>query len=272
MPELPEVETVVRGLRDKLVGNKVLGVSVLNTNTIKNPEDISRFEEGLNNKKIQDVNRRGKYIVILLEDYMHLIIHLRMTGQLLYSDDNLELTHLRVVWNLAKGKLYFNDIRKFGTVSLLASGELEKEKGYWSLGVEPLDDDFHLGYLKGKIKGNRPVKSFILDQSVIAGLGNIYADESLYLAKILPNRPINTLNEFELKSLSGAIKHVLAQSIKNKGTTFSDFVDSYGGRGSNQNHLKVYGRGKENCYECGTTLVKDKIGGRTTVFCLNCQK
>lgn len=272
MPELPEVETIVRGLRDKLVGNKVIGVEVLNKSTIKHPKDFLGFEKNIINKKIQEVKRRGKYIDILLEGITHIIIHLRMTGQLLYSEKAIDLKHLRIIWHLERGNLYFNDIRKFGTVSLLSEDELDKEKGYWSLGPEPLESDFNLEYLKQKIKGNRPIKNFILDQSIIAGLGNIYADESLYLAKILPNRPINTLKDKELVALIKAIKKVLEDSIENKGTTFSDFLDSYGGKGNNQNYLKVYGRAKQNCYSCDNVLLKDRIGGRSTVFCLNCQK
>ena len=272
MPELPEVETIVLGLQQNLLNNSILDVEVFNDNTIKHPGSIAQFIKSQLTTKILNVKRRGKYIEIILDNSQHLIIHLRMTGQLLFSLEPMELNHLRVKWVLERGTLYFNDIRKFGTISLLDEDYLHHEKGYWSLGVEPLSESFDLKYLKGKIKGFRPIKNFILDQRVIAGLGNIYADECLFLAGILTKRPINTLTDDELEKLVIAIKDILLKAIENRGTTFSDYKDSYGGKGGFQNLLKVYGRSNDICLICDKTLLKDKLGGRTTVYCPNCQK
>lgn len=272
MPELPEVETIVTGLKPNLEGKLIHDVQVFNKRTITNPKDIEDFIATIKRTTINEVTRKGKYIDIILDNKMHLIIHLRMTGQLIYSNKEMDFTHLRAMFKLDNGLLYFNDIRKFGTISLLHQDELLLEKGYHTLGVEPLSNEFSDCYLKEKIKGTRPVKNFILDQTVIAGLGNIYADECLFLANINPKRPVNTLDDMEITLLVDAIKEVLSKAIENRGTTFSDYKDSYGGKGENQNFLKVYGRGKEDCLKCGKKLFSDKIGGRTTVFCLDCQK
>ena len=272
MPELPEVETIVMGLKNSLEKKTITEVKVLNERTITHPKSTVEFYELLKNKEIVEVKRKGKYIDIILEGGSHLIIHLRMTGQLIFSETPMEFTHLRVRLLLNKGILYFNDIRKFGTMALLAPENLQLEKGYHSLGVEPLSEEFNLEYLAKKIRGGRPVKNFILDQSIIAGLGNIYADESLFLSNINPKRPINTLQNHELEALVRSIKEVLDLAIINRGTTFSDYKDSTGGKGSFQNFLKVYGRAKGQCMNCHSILVSDKLGGRTTVFCLNCQK
>ncbi|SES75910.1 DNA-formamidopyrimidine glycosylase [Anaerobranca gottschalkii] len=272
MPELPEVETIVRGLRSKLECNRFIEVEVYNENTIKNPKCIKEFKERIEGKKIREVKRRGKYILLILEDLAHVIIHLRMTGQLIYSEDQLNFSHLCLSAKLSKGYLYFNDIRKFGTISLLPKDDLAKEKGFWTLGVEPLEESFGIEYLKSKLDTGRPIKSLLLDQRVLAGLGNIYVDESLFLAGISPSKPAKTLSDEEISKLVSAIKFVLTKGIENKGTSFSDFVDSYGDKGTNQNFLQVYGRGGEKCKVCGNVLAKDKIAGRTTVFCLYCQK
>ncbi|SHK10289.1 DNA-(apurinic or apyrimidinic site) lyase [Anaerobranca californiensis DSM 14826] len=272
MPELPEVETIVRGLKPKLEGNRILEVEVYNENTIKNPESVKEFKERITGKKIIEVKRRGKYILFILEDFAHVIIHLRMTGQLIYSEKQLSFSHLRLEAKLSKGFLYFNDIRKFGTISLLAKEDLAKEKGFWTLGVEPLGESFGFEYLKSKLVSSKPIKNLLLDQRVIAGLGNIYVDESLFFAGISPFKPAKTLSPEEISKLVSSIKFVLTKGIENKGTSFSDFVDSYGGKGTNQNFLQVYGRGGEQCRICGKVLAKGKIAGRTTVFCLHCQK
>ncbi|WP_353892674.1 DNA-formamidopyrimidine glycosylase [Proteinivorax hydrogeniformans] len=271
MPELPEVQTVVDGLqilKDRFIED----VEVYNDNTVKNPNTKSEFENILKGKKVLDVFRRGKYIVFQLDGEYKLITHLRMTGRLVAKEDVIsKYTRVRFVFNDGL-KLNFNDVRKFGTMSLLHQDEMFKEKGYFNLGPEPLSQDFNKEYLLSKLASSRAIKTIILDQTKIAGLGNIYADECLFLAGINPQRQGKSLTKDEASLLVDKIKLVLENAIEYGGTTFRDYRNSKGESGKFQECLFVYGRKGQLCLSCHNELLHEKIGGRTSVFCPNCQR
>ncbi|WP_350344386.1 bifunctional DNA-formamidopyrimidine glycosylase/DNA-(apurinic or apyrimidinic site) lyase [Proteinivorax tanatarense] len=271
MPELPEVQNVVDGLKI-LQDRYVEDVKVYNVNTVKNPNTSDDFEDILEGKKVLDVFRRGKYIVFQLDADYKLITHLRMTGALVVGEKEVT-KYTRVGFLFSKNlAVNFNDIRRFGTMSLLHQEELYKEKGYFNLGVEPLSKEFNHRYMLGKLSSNRAIKTVILDQTIIAGLGNIYADECLFLAGIHPNRKGRELTKQEACILVDKIKLVLEKAINCGGTTFRDYKNSKGESGNFQQHLHVYGRKGQKCLLCNKGLKNSKISGRTTVFCPNCQR
>ncbi|MEI7452502.1 MAG: bifunctional DNA-formamidopyrimidine glycosylase/DNA-(apurinic or apyrimidinic site) lyase [Candidatus Falkowbacteria bacterium] len=290
MPELPEVETVRRDLDAAVTKKKIKVVEILSRTTIKNqPADFLRF---LKDAKFIAVERIGKLLIFSLSDKKHwLLIHLKMTGQLIYQDGkkvlagghilggkngafggNLPGKATRFYLELAdKSKLFFNDQRNFGYAKIVDADELEIIKAKY--GIEPLQANFILKSFAAIFAGrNKNVKALLLDQNLIAGIGNIYADETLFAAGILPARIAKSLTPAEIKKLFAAIKTIIAKAIKNRGTTFSDYIDAHGHRGGFSKFLQVYGRAKEKCYKCGTILKKAKIAGRGTVFCEKCQK
>lgn len=273
MPELPEVEQVRKTLAPHVCHKTIVKVEVYLDRLVKFPA-VPRFIEALEGKKITEVGRRGKYLVLTTGPQQQLIVHLRMTGALLaqpsdwapppYAKIKFELTDNTTMW--------FTDIRTFGTLYLVTRGNYRIE-GYESLGPEPLSAGLTPEYLeKIAAKSRKTIKGFILDQRNIAGLGNIYADECLALSHILPMRLAGSLSFVELERLCWAINEVIAQGIRNRGTTFRDYKDGEGNKGSNQEHLLVYGRGGQPCRECGAELQTAKVSGRGTVYCVHCQK
>lgn len=273
MPEMPEVEQVRKSLAPHITGRKILQVEIDLPRLIQYP-DADSFAARLKGAVLTEVGRRGKYLVLHTDTQQKLIVHLRMTGALLAQDSNLAAPpYAKIRFTLSDGvTMWFTDIRTFGTLYLVRDGEHFIE-GYETLGPEPLSDAFTYAYLTGiAAESRKPIKNFILDQKNIAGLGNIYADECLALSGILPSRPANTLTGEEVAALHKAINSVIAQGIKNRGTTFRDYKDGEGNKGSNQHYLLVYGRGGKPCKKCGATLQTTKIGGRGTVFCANCQR
>lgn len=273
MPELPEVEQVRISLLPHVKGKQIEQVRVDVPKMVHHP-DAKTFCETLKGKTILDVGRKGKYLRLELEENLYLLVHLRMTGALLAvpkKEPEPPFTRMAFVLSGAE-TLYFSDIRKFGTVELIGL-DTYRDAGYEALGPELLDKAMTPSYLKEKAKGKTArVKSFILDQSVIAGLGNIYADESLFAAKIRPTRRVNTLTKKEWELLTLSIQQVIAQGLRHHGTTFRNYQDADGKMGDNAAYLKVYHHKGEPCPVCGTPLKQIKVAGRGSVYCPHCQR
>ncbi|MGI6145058.1 MAG: bifunctional DNA-formamidopyrimidine glycosylase/DNA-(apurinic or apyrimidinic site) lyase [Clostridia bacterium] len=274
MPELPEVETVRRSLFPYLKGVRIENVEILFAGIVKEPEP-ALFREKIKGRTVKEIKRRGKYLLFTLDEDLTLVIHLRMTGQLTICSKEFPLNkHTHLTFALSSGKeLRFTDVRKFGLVYLVPTGKWEGIKGLFNLGFEPLAPDFTFDVFTEFITNKQgKLKPFLLDQSKIAGIGNIYADEILFEAGLHPQREIKTLTPREIKKLYFALRTILEESINCRGTTMHDFVDGHGKKGSFQERLQVYGRRGEACNRCGTRLQRIVVAGRGTVFCPHCQK
>jgi formamidopyrimidine-DNA glycosylase len=270
MPELPEVETIVRGLREPLVGRQFTGIRLGWEKLIARPS-AEEFKRGLVGQKILGVKRRGKYLVFALCGGGSLIVHLRMTGRLLIVNSGDELDkHDHLIFELDDGReLRFNNVRKLGRVYLVD----DEDEIVGKLGPEPLDEDFAPADFAALLSGRRgKIKPLLLNQRFMAGIGNIYADEALFAARIHPERRADTLTAEEIVDLYHAIRQVLAQGIRNRGTTFSDYRDAEGREGNNQEYLRVFRRTGHPCPRCGTPIERTVVGGRGTYFCPRCQK
>lgn len=270
MPELPEVETIRRNLSPLLAHKRIRNVILRDKKLIKNiPSD--KLERKLKNQVITRLLRRGKYLIIQLGPAKQfIVIHLRMTGQLIYGQR--ENTKSRISFYFSDNKyLNFNDQRRFGELSLV--NNLNEHKGLSRLGPEPLIKSFTPKKFKEmlKIKKSR-LKPLLLDQHFLAGLGNIYAAEALFLAKINPSRIASTLSDREIKNLCQAIKKVLKKAIKLGGSSIDDYVDGFGRKGKAQEYHFVYGKDKEKCPRCQSKINVIKLSGRGTYFCPACQK
>lgn len=296
MPELPEVETIRQGLCAEICGKKIERFEALDRKVIEG-KDL----RALAGEKIVNIARRGKLLIFKLSSRSKfLLIHLKMTGQLLLelknkivagghniSCDDLKTPrnkHTRAIFHFAPafpparggtqrgGRLFFNDMRRFGYIKIVNAEELKKILGKY--GPEPLGKDFTLAYLSGMLKKTgRSVKAALLDQEKIAGIGNIYADEACFCARVKPSRRASSLSPDEAAKLHGCIKQILALAIKHRGTTFSDYRDCDGQKGCFIKFLKVYDRKGEKCLRCKKGIIqKKKIAGRGSVFCPNCQK
>lgn len=274
MPEMPEIETIRRSLEPHIQGREIRRVEVLLPRQVKWPEpDV--FVARITQTHVDRLDRIGKYLLLQLDNGISLIFHLRMTGQLVYvaagAEDNTH--HNRMILHLDDGaRLVFSDTRTFGTLYAMAQDELWRIQGMAEMGPEPLSEAFTVEYLTEAAKGKKTrIKSFLLDQSKIGGLGNIYVDEALFLAGVHPMRTAGSLTAEELAKLHDTVNKVIADGIADGGTTFRDYRDGNGGKGSHQEHLYVYGRDGEPCRNCGTLLEKTKVGGRGTRFCPKCQ-
>lgn len=270
MPELPEVETIVCELRPHLVGRTIVSVKVDWAKTIDEPkQDIPRFSLGVIGRQVVGVWRRGKFVVIRLDDGMSLVIHLRMSGRLLLKARGPS-KHLRVLFAFSDGShLYFYNPRKFGRIWLV--DDVEKIVG--DLGPEPLSDSFTAEVLAERMRGRRGmIKPLLLNQRFIAGLGNIYVDESLFRAGLHPQRPVDTLVRDDIIRLHSAIQAVLRQALDHHGTSFDGvFIRPEGEQGRQQEGLAVYQQTGLPCVRCGSPIQKRVVGGRGTHFCLKCQ-
>jgi formamidopyrimidine-DNA glycosylase len=275
MPELPEVQTVVDELGERLRGRRFApGAEALWPRTIGYPDPAS-FADRLANQAIAGVERRAKYILIRLESGDLLVVHLRMTGNLHFAPpDSPYDPHLRARLPLDDGiELRFADTRKFGRLYLGREDELASVIPLGRLGPEPLDADFTVERLRERLAGRRgAIKPALLDQRVVAGLGNIYADEALFRAGIDPRRPADSLSEAELKALHAGIRDTLTQALGNGGTSFRNYLNTAGRKGSNQEALLVFRRQGEGCPRCGQPLVRIVVGGRGTHICPACQR
>lgn len=272
MPELPEVETVRRGLTELVAGSQVTSVDVLYPKMVNLPPED--FAAALKDRTIEQIDRRGKYLFLRMSGHQTIVSHLRMEGNYDVQPEGTPLTkHTHIVFHLADGRqLRYNDSRKFGRMTLVETGQEMTVAGLKTIGPEPTESDLTLDYMK-KIfsKSRKVIKPFLLDQSKIAGLGNIYADEVLWLSKINPKQPVNALSLSELKTLRKNIIHEIQIAIAGHGTTVHSYSTAYGEAGQFQNHLNVYGRQGEPCLRCGTPIEKIKLAQRGTHFCPKCQ-
>jgi formamidopyrimidine-DNA glycosylase len=272
MPELPEVETVRRGLAAQIVGRTFTGISFLEwPRTLATPAP-SAFTARLAGRQVLAVRRRAKFIVLDLTDDEHLTIHLRMTGQVRVLPaaaprDRFE----RVAFAFADGdELRFSDIRRFGRIALHTGRELVER--FRDLGPEPLDPDWQADDFLAALTGRRTrLKPLLLDQTFLAGLGNIYADEALFRARLHPLTLASAITPEQARALHGAIRAVLTDALASGGTTFSNYRDAFGQAGDYYERRRVYSRTGEPCPVCGTPIVRIVVGGRSTHFCLACQ-
>ncbi|MDP3837260.1 MAG: bifunctional DNA-formamidopyrimidine glycosylase/DNA-(apurinic or apyrimidinic site) lyase [bacterium] len=296
MPELPEVETVRRDLEDYLVGASFTDVKFIDFKNVA-PE-ATFLAKYLEKAKVTALRRKGKLLIFDLEKAgdtdKHLLIHLKMTGQLVYQlgtqtkagghslseldtksavGGDLPNKYTHAIFSFdSGGKLYFNDLRKFGYIKLSDTAELEKTLTA-NYGPEPLEKSFTLSWLTSILaKRTAPVKAVILNQKLIAGLGNIYADEALFIAGINPGMKAHKIKPAKIEALHEAIVRVIKRAIKSRGTTFRNYVDGKGNKGSFIKFLQVYQRQKQPCLQCGETILKAKVAGRGTHYCPSCQK
>jgi formamidopyrimidine-DNA glycosylase len=271
MPELPEVETIRRQLAPALEGRRLEELEVLDPRWCEPAEPVA-LEDAVRGRRIERVSRRGKYLVLELAGDVHLAMHLRMTGTLLLVHED-ERPHLRARMVLEGGKrLLFADVRRFGTGVVLLGSEARDAYFDARLGVEPLDPDFTAEALRALASGRRaPVKAFLLNQERIAGVGNIYADEALFRARIHPLRSVGTLQRLQLAALRDAVVESLQAGIDAKGASIDDFRHTDGAEGSFQDSFLVYGREGEPCPRCGTPIRKLRVAGRGTYVCERCQ-
>lgn len=271
MPELPEVETVKNSLRKLVLNKKIINVNVMYNNIIEYPS-VADFKEEITNQTIKDISRRGKWLIFELTDY-YLLSHLRMEGKYVIrhlNDSYDKHEHVEFVFS-DNTCLRYKDTRKFGRMHLIKKDELYKRKPLNGLGLEPWDINLTNSYLKEKYKNKKlPIKTVILDQSIIVGIGNIYADEILFLSKINPYKESNKLNEIELDKIIKYTKEVLDKAITMGGTTIKSYESSEGVHGRFQNELLVHN--KKICPNCNSVLEKVRIGGRGTYYCKNCQE
>jgi len=274
MPELPEVETVRRTLAPHLVGRTIVGVQVgsyLPVIGVHSPEELAGLSSG---RTVVGVRRRGKYLMIDLDDRSGLVIHLRMTGALSIADRDvppLRFQQLSILLDDGRD-LRFTDQRKFGRVTYRDAADHRPLEA--KLGPEPLSSRFSYDAFKATLAGRTaPIKALILDQRIVAGIGNIYADEALFRARIHPRRAGGSLSEDEVARLRRAVRRSLRLGIEHRGTTFSSYRDADGNGGDNQSRLLVYGRGRngEPCPRCGGLLSIETVAQRTSHLCTRCQ-
>ncbi|MEX0621983.1 MAG: bifunctional DNA-formamidopyrimidine glycosylase/DNA-(apurinic or apyrimidinic site) lyase [Candidatus Woykebacteria bacterium] len=274
MPELPEVETIRRDLNRELKGRKIVRLKFYDWAKMLKPTPAA-VKKAIEGKKIRDFGRRAKLLLVHLDDNGTTIaLHLKLSGQLILrkpTDSPDRFTH--IVLELDNGKeLRFNDLRKFGFMRVVENKK-ELEKLLAEFGPEPFTPEFTFEKFKESIgKSSRAIKTVIMDQSKIAGVGNIYADEALWRAKIHPEKPSNKLGDKQLKDLFEAILFVLKQGVEDRGTSVDQYLDAYGDEGEHARNLKVFRQDKRPCPRCGSIIKKIKVGGRGTHLCPKCQK
>lgn len=297
MPELPEVESLRLSLIPRVVGSTILKVKVLmpklvsskgTTRTVSKTK-LAEFINGLEDTTIISIDRRAKNLIFNLNTGAILLVHLKMTGQLAFSGsgktivgghpiEESEITlpnkHSYVIMELDNGTLYYNDVRQFGYLLYYSNlAEFEKEKHFENLGLEPLLDSFTWEEFYKKIQqktGN--IKKLFLDQTAVVGLGNIYADEVLFMAGVLPTRTVKSLKKAEIKKIFEAIKVILPKAVTMGGSSVANYIMADGSRGTYAREHKVYGRSGKPCTVCGTTLEKIVLASRATVYCPVCQR
>ncbi|MGH3134268.1 MAG: bifunctional DNA-formamidopyrimidine glycosylase/DNA-(apurinic or apyrimidinic site) lyase [Gaiellaceae bacterium] len=267
MPELPEVETIRVQLAPRLVGRTLERVEIFDPRLTR-PIDLFEVAEELEGDRVVAVERRGKYLVLRLESGLALLVHLRMTGSFGFEP----VSHERAVLELDDGtRLVYRDVRRFGTWLVLEDAELDPYLAA-KHGPEPLGAHFTTGGLAAKLAARRAaLKSVLLDQRVVAGLGNIYADEALWRARVSPLRPAESIDPSEVRRLHRAIRAALRTGIERQGSTLRDYATPEGFAGAMQERFRVYGRDGQPCPRCRTPIAKARVGGRGTWFCPRCQ-
>ena len=274
MPELPEVETVVRTLTGLVVGKTIERVSVHLGRIIRTPDDVEEFKSQVAGQTIHAIKRRAKFIQFVLDRDV-LISHLRMEGRYgLYQADEPVEKHTHVVFHFTDGtELRYRDVRQFGTMDLFALGTETTAGPLAKLGVEPLDEGFTAAAFSKLLNGrSTKIKPLLLNQECIVGLGNIYVDESLFLAGIHPETPAGKLTKKQVIRLQESIVATLSEAVEQGGSSIKSYVNGQGEMGMFQQSLKVYGRKDEPCVQCGTPIVRFVVGGRGTHICPVCQK
>jgi formamidopyrimidine-DNA glycosylase len=274
MPELPEVETVRKTLKQLILHKRIDHITIYWPKIIKNPLEIQQFTDALIGESILDIGRRGKFLIFYTEHYA-MVSHLRMEGKYgLFQKNEPFDKHTHVIFHFTDHtELRYRDVRKFGTMHLYRKGEEFQKEPLIGLGPEPFSEEFTLEYLTKRLKNtNRKVKPALLDQKILVGLGNIYVDEALFRAGIHPERQANSLNKNEIATLHSEIISTLEEAVKLGGSTIRSYVNSQGQIGMFQLELLAYGRNGEKCKRCGTIIEKKVVGGRGTHYCPKCQK
>jgi len=264
MPELPEVETIKRSLQKSIIGKKITGVTVLLA------KQFQGKKEDVIGEKITGVERRGKILKISLSNGKNLLIHFKLSGQLVWGHP-AKTTH--VIFDIDGEKLFFNDLRQFGWIKVVDEAGVTKEVG--KLGPEPFDKEFTVDYLRQIFsKTAKPIKLVLMDQEKIAGIGNIYANDALFEAGIMPTRPSKSLKDEEINKLKNSIIKVLEDGLKYGGSSAADeaYVKPSGEKGEYQKHFRVYQRDGQKCLKCGGMVKRIDLGGRGTFYCPICQK
>jgi formamidopyrimidine-DNA glycosylase len=273
LPELPEVETIRSRLAPSVTGRRFERVQILDPRLTR-PEPSAAIAELLEGERVQSLGRRGKYLIFEFESGRHLLVHLRMTGSFRHVLPGASGgdSHRRAVVTLDDGSdVVYNDTRRFGTWELLEPGEIG-ERWDGRLGEEPFGRGFTPKRFATSLQGRRaPIKAALLDQRVVAGIGNIYADEALWRARIHPHRPAGSLSGVEVTRLRTAVRRALELGIDRQGATLRDYRDPSGRSGWMQNEFRVYGREGERCPRCGTPIAKTRAAGRGTWYCPTCQ-
>lgn len=273
MPELPEVETVKKGLSENVI-NKIIQNIEINTDKLRYPIDNELFKT-IKGNSIKTIHRRGKHLIIFIKENLQLIIHLGMSGVIkINSTDSYEkVKHDHIIISLSDNlSIIYNDPRKFGYWLINNNYDPLKHKVLITHGAEPLTDDFNTAYLLPKLsKTTRKIKQVIMDNSIVVGVGNIYASEALFDSAILPIRPANTITKKEATKLIISIKEILTKAILEGGTTLKDYKNTAGKSGYFAQQLSVYGRDKQECYSCNTKIESLVIAQRNTFFCKKCQ-
>ena len=274
MPELPEVEVIRRGLQRHLPGRKVIAAATGNKK-LRLPIPRKLLKKYILGERIKSVNRRAKYLILLMDSGARLIFHLGMTGRLsLLRQASPKTKHDHLLLQLDNGmQLRFNDIRRFGFIQVLEPGKDFSRTSLANLGPEPLSDDFTPRYLQRCAAGkNRPLKNFLMDSRVVVGIGNIYSCEILFHAGLHPETKVGRLTEREWEKVVASSRYILQKAIQSGGTTVSDFVNESGKSGYFQLELQTYGKQGLPCKCCTTPIVKKTMAGRSTFFCPKCQK
>lgn len=273
MPELPEVETIKRDLEKLIIGKKIKAIEINNPKPIKEPAALAEFKKSLLGGTFKGVSRRGKLLICALltsnSRLIYMVVHLRLTGQLVYGKKNKES---RVNFLLSGGEyLNFNDSRLLGEIRLV--NDYSQLPFVKAMGPEPLERDFTLKRFETMLKVKKArIKSLLMDQKFIAGIGNIYAIEMLFSARIHPLRAANTLKNEEIKKLYQDMRGILKEAIKHRGSSVDTYRDASGEKGTFDQRLQVYGRKNKPCFKCKTPIQRIVLGGRGTYLCPHCQK
>jgi formamidopyrimidine-DNA glycosylase len=298
MPELPEVESLRASLEPYIIGQKILDIIVSKpkivsgsgTKRIENTTTVNVFTTELTNEIIENVTRRAKNIIITMRGGKIILVHLKMTGQLVYkgeghntvlgghpiqeSETVLPNKHSHIIFRLTHGILYYNDVRMFGYVLYYPSLRVLQESSHFdNLGLEPLSSEFTLDkFSQSLLKKKGVIKKVFLDQTVVVGLGNIYADEVCFNSHILPSRKVQTLSKAEIEAVFHSIQSILRRAVDAGGSSVANYLLGDGSRGNYARQHKVYGRGQKPCLVCGNILNRDILCARTTVYCTTCQQ
>jgi formamidopyrimidine-DNA glycosylase len=273
VPELPEAETIVRGLAGELPGRRIVGVHVRHADVIA-PLGPTAFGRALRGGRVQAVGRRAKKVVLMLEEDRLLVVNLGMTGRLVLDSapGAAQLRHVAVRLDLDDGRsLLYDDVRRFGRLELHDAASWARRSA--TLGAEPLERDFTAAGLFALTRRSRsPIRNWLLDQRRVAGVGNIYANEALFRARLRPDRPAHSLKRAEVGRLHGALREVLAEAVAGRGTTISDYRDERGEPGEFADRLRVYDRTGEPCRVCGTPIERAVLANRSLFYCPRCQR